>query len=179
MAKKNYFELFVKKTLRYLLKPLSLIPAIVMMYVIFALSAQNGMESGHLSLLVSKYIVLAYNKLFMKGLDNASLNELIRYIHPYVRTAAHFTEYMLLAMSVALPMYVYRIRGLGLAFLTECFCIAYAVLDEYHQSFVSGRVFDIHDIIVDSCGALLGVIIIMIICHIGRKTVFSWLVLDK
>ena len=37
---------------------------------------------------------------------------------------------------------------------------------------------NVHDVIVDSCGVLLPQIIIRIICYIGRKTVFSWLVLD-
>ena len=76
-----YFVRFIKKTLRYLLKPLSFIPAIVMMYLIFMFSAQNSSESGQLSLLVSKYIVLIYNNLFMKGYSNVRLNELIIYIH--------------------------------------------------------------------------------------------------
>ena len=177
--KKNYFELFVKKTLRYLLKPLSFIPAIVMMYVIFHFSAQDSTQSGHLSLLVSKYVVLIYNKLFMKGYDNVRLNELIIYIHPYVRKAAHVTEYLLLAMSVSLPMYVYRFRSFGMTLLTILFCVAFAGLDEYHQSFVSGRVADIHDVMIDSIGILIGVIVVRIICAIGRKTIFSWLVLDK
>lgn len=115
----------------------------------------------------------------MKGMDDIRLNELIVYIHPYVRKAAHVTEYMLLAMSVSLPLYVYRIRGIGLTFFAGSFCIAFAALDEYHQSFVKGRVADWHDVLIDSIGILIGVILIRIICYIGRKTIFSWLVLDK
>jgi len=174
-----YFNRFIKKTLRYLLKPLSLIPALVMMYVIFSLSAQDSTESGNLSLLVSKYIILAYNKICMKGLGDQRLNELIFYIHPYVRKFAHMTEYMLLAMSVSLPLYVYRIRGIGLTLFAGGFCVAFAALDEYHQSFVAGRVADMHDVLIDSIGILIGVILIRIVCYIGRKTIFSWLVLDK
>ncbi len=174
-----YFIRFIKKTLRYLLKPLSFIPAIVMMYLIFMFSAQNSTDSGKLSLIVSKYIVLIYNKICMKGFSNERLNELIFYIHPYVRKGAHVTEYMLLAMSVSLPLYVYRIRGIGLTLFAGGFCVIFACLDEYHQSFVAGRVSDPHDILIDSIGILIGVILIRIICYIGRKTIFSWLVLDK
>ncbi len=174
-----YFKRFIKKTLRYLLKPLSFIPAIAMTYIIFVLSAQDSAQSGHLSLEVSRYIVLLYNKLFVKGFSPERLQELVVYIHPYVRKGAHFTEYMLLAMSVSLPLYVYRIRGFGLTLIAGGLSLLYAVLDEYHQSFVAGRVADVHDIMIDGAGILVGVIIIRIICYIGRKTIFSWLVLDK
>lgn len=174
-----YFWRFVKKTIRYLLKPLSFIPAIFMMYLIFKFSEQNGIESAGLSREVSKYIVLFYNKIKALDLSNAELNILIEQIHPYVRKGAHVTEYMLLAMTVALPLYVYRIRGFMLTFIGIIFCVVFAAVDEYHQSFVVGRVSDPKDVLIDSIGILIGIIIIQIICAIGRKTVFHWLVLDE
>jgi len=175
----RFIVLFIKKILRYLLKPLSIIPALLMMYVIFSLSAQDSVESSNLSREVCKYIVLAYNKMLFKGYDNATLNSLINQIHPYVRKCAHMTEYMVLAMTVSLPLYVYRVRGFLLAYVSGVFCISFAALDEYHQSFVAGRVSDYHDVLIDSVGIIVGIIIIMIICSIARKTIFSWLILDK
>lgn len=174
-----YFTLFVKKTLRYLLKPLSIIPAFVMMYMIFSLSSQDSMTSSHLSHEVSRYLVLAYNKICFKGYDDATLNTIINQIHPYVRKGAHVTEYLLLAMSISLPMYVYRFRGFWFTMLALAFCVGFAALDEYHQSFVAGRVCDYHDVLIDSAGILTGIITIRIICGICRKTLFSWLVLDN
>lgn len=174
-----YFIRFIKKTLRYLLKPLSFLPAIAMMVLIYHLSGQNGVQSSGLSLKVSKYLVLIYNKICMKHLDNATLNVLINFIHPYVRKLAHVTEYMLLAMSVSLPMYVYRMRGFFMTLLAGAFCVMFAVVDEWHQSFVVGRVADYHDVLIDSAGILIGLIIIRIVCVIGRKTIFHWLVLDE
>lgn len=174
-----YFKLFVKKTLRYLLKPLSIIPAFVMMFMIFGLSAQDSVTSSHLSHEVSKFLVLAYNRICSKGYDDVTLNLIISQIHPYVRKGAHVTEYMLLAMSVSLPLYVYRLRGFLLTLFAGAFCIGFAALDELHQSFVAGRVCDYHDVMIDSIGILIGIILIRIICFIGRKTIFSWLVLDN
>ncbi len=174
-----YFELFIKKTLRYLLKPLSIIPAILMMYMIYKLSAQDATSSSALSHEVSRILVLAYNKICGKGYDNVTLNLLIEHIHPYVRKGAHVTEYILLAMSVSLPLYVYRIRGFKLTLIAGFFCICFAVFDEFHQSFVAGRVCDYHDVLIDSAGIIVGIIVIRIVCFIGRKTIFSWLVLDN
>ena len=63
----NYFSLFVKKTLRYLLKPLSFVPALCMIYFILYMSSQEGTASGNTSYEVSKILVLAYNKILSKG----------------------------------------------------------------------------------------------------------------
>lgn len=175
----EFFTLFTKKFLRYILKPLSFLPALFMMYFIFSFSAQTGSESGSLSYEVSKLIVLAYNKLLFKGYDNMTLNELIALIHPYVRKTAHVTEYFCLAASVAFPLYVYRLRGFALTLVAGTFCVAFACLDEYHQTFVAGRIGTLRDVYIDSIGILIGIIVVRIVGFIGRKTIFSFLSLEN
>ena len=175
----EYFLLFCKKLMRFFLKPLSFLPALFMMYLIFTFSSQTGTQSGSLSFTVSKYLVLAYNKILMKGYDNATLNELILAIHPLVRKLAHVTEYFLLASSVAFPLYVYRLRGIALTLCAGTFCVLFAILDEYHQSFVFGRVASSRDVLIDSIGILIGITLVRIVGFIGRKTVFSFLSLEK
>lgn len=175
----EFFKLFIKKFLRYILKPLSFLPAVCMMYVIFSFSAQTGSESGTLSYHVSKLLILAYNKFLLKGYDNATLNELILIIHPYVRKLAHITEYFLLAASVSLPLYVYRLRGIALTLISGIFCVAFACLDEYHQTQISGRVGTIHDVYIDSIGIIAGILAVRILGFIGRKTIFAFLSLDE
>ena len=175
----NYYSLFIKKTLRYLLKPLAFLPALFMMYIIINFSSQTGGESASLSYRVSKIIVLAYNKILNKGYSNEILNELIFLIHPFVRKTAHFTEYFVLALTVTVPLYVYRIRGIFLFFTGGIFCILFAFLDEYVQSFVLGRSSSLKDVGIDSSGALSGILIAWLLCHIGRKTVFRGLSLEE
>lgn len=175
----EFFLLFFKKFLRYILKPLSFLPALCMMYLIFSFSAQTGTESGSLSYQVSKLLVLAYNKILFKGYDNMTLNELIVLIHPYVRKLAHVTEYFLLAASASLPLYVYRLRGIALTLVAGVFCILFACLDEYHQSFISGRVSSLKDVYIDCIGIILGILIVRICGYIGRKTIFSFLSLEN
>lgn len=175
----KYIILFLKKTLRYLLKPLSFIPAILMMYFIFYMSSQPGDDSAGLSLEVSKLLAFGYNRFADKGMNEYDLVAFIIAIHPYVRKAAHITEYFLLAICVGLPFYVYRVRGIALMFLTGIICVAYAALDEYHQTFVAGRVGDYHDVLIDSIGIFIGVIVVRIVGFIGRKTIFAPLSLDK
>jgi len=175
----KYIVLFIKKTLRYLLKPLSFIPAFAMMFFIFYMSSQPAGESSGLSYEVSKALVLGYNRLGHKGLSDMSLAALAVAIHAIVRKIAHVLEYFMLAICVGLPFYVYRIRGIGLMFLTGFICVAYAALDEYHQTFVPGRSGEPRDVLIDSIGIFFGVLLVRIIGYIGRKTIFAPLSLDK
>ena len=174
----NYFSLFLKKTLRFLLKPLSFVPALCMIYFILYMSSQDGTASGGMSYEVSKVLVLAYNKIFSKGFSNEILNTLINQIHPFIRKTAHFTEFFTLAVTIAFPLYVYKIRGIFLIILGQFLCTGIAFLDEYSQSFVSGRVSSYRDVMIDSAGAFFGILVSLFICYIGRKTVFKWLSLE-
>ena len=55
------------KVLITLLKPLSFLPAIIMMYLIFSFSAQTGEVSGELSYQISYKIVETENQLLSQG----------------------------------------------------------------------------------------------------------------
>ena len=104
----------MKFILRFILKPLSFIPALLMMYIIFSFSAQDGTTSSNLSYKVTyKAVSMADNALDLE-LTDKQISRCIRKIHYYVRKLAHFSEYFLLAVSVAVPLYVYGIRGLWL-----------------------------------------------------------------
>ena len=76
-------------------------------------------------------------------------------------------------MSVSLPLYVYKVRGFKLSFFATVFCVIYAFLDEYHQSFSYGRSPQLRDVAIDSIGIVAGVIIVRLLGFIGRKTVFK------
>ena len=94
-----------------------------------------------------------------------------------VRKCAHFAEYTLLGWSLALTVadYLERLRetrrdvpsGVQLGASTKAQIIApwligtaYAVTDEIHQYFVPGRSCEIRDVVIDSCGVLVGALIV-------------------
>ena len=94
-----------------------------------------------------------------------------------VRKCAHFAEYTLLGWSLALTVadYLERLRGaqpggsnrakpgdLRGAQLMAPWLIgtAYAVTDEIHQYFVPGRSCEVRDVVIDSCGVLVGALIV-------------------
>ena len=164
---------FVKALLRFLLKPLSFIPALLMMYIIFSFSAQDGAASANLSYKVSHKAVSIADRALDLELTDQQVARCIRKIHFYVRKLAHFSEYVLLAITVAFPLYVYGVRGIWLVIAGGILCVGFAALDELHQHFVSGRSCSVRDVVIDSCGVLTGIVFVRIFGYIGSKTVFE------
>lgn len=162
----------LKTFLRALLKPFSFVPAILMMYLIFSFSAQDGTASGNLSYKVSEIIVESANEAFELNWSQGEIAAYIQKIHHPVRKLAHMTEYFILAITVSFPLYVYGVRGLWLPILAGGICVGFAALDEYHQSFVAGRGPSKKDVGIDSIGVLAGVLMMQFICFLGRMTIF-------
>lgn len=154
----------MKKLMITLLKPLSFLPAILMMYLIFTFSAQTGEVSGNLSYKISYQIVETKNEILGTNKSYDELYAEADSIHYYVRKAAHMTEYFLLAVAISFPLYVYRIRGFWLMFLAGIVCVGFAGFDEYHQSFVAGRGPSLKDVGIDSIGAFIGIFLVQVFC---------------
>ena len=116
---------------------------------LFYFSGQDGAESSELSLLVSRLVLRAL----------PFLSRTAEELNPILRKAAHFggfaAEGFLLgaAMMTALPE-----PAVG-GVLAALSCAIVAVLNEYHQSFVDGRACEVKDMLIDSGGALTGVLL--------------------
>jgi VanZ family protein len=96
-----------------------ILPALVLMAVIFAVSAQHNVDSG-------------------SGVFGL-----------FVRKCGHATEYALL-FWLWLRVLHWR-RALGAATIA----VTYAVTDELHQHFVTGRVGSPYDVLIDSGGVAI------------------------
>lgn len=169
----KYILLFIKTLLRVLLKPLSFVPAIVVMYCILSFSGQSGIDSSQLSYKVTQKLVILASDVTDKNLTPEEIGIYTEKYHYYVRKLAHFSEYMILAITVAFPLYVYGMRGIWLMLFAGTFCVGFACLDEYRQSFSIGRSPSKKDVMIDSCGIFVGIIITRIVGFIGRKTIFA------
>ena len=164
--------MYIKQTLRFVLKPLSFVPAIMMMCLIFSFSEQDADTSSELSYQVGVKILSITNETLDRGWTAEQIDRISRQSQYIIRKSAHFSEYFLLAVSVAFPLYVFGLRGIWLVLWAGGFCVAFAGLDEFHQSFVAGRSPQKKDVLIDSCGVFLGIIITRIIGWTGRMTLF-------
>lgn len=158
--------------IRTFLKPFSFLPAILLMYIIFSFSAQEGDLSSSISYKASSILVKTADNLFDMGLDDYQISYFATKINGVTRKLAHMTEFFLLAIAVSFPLYVYGLRGILLMVLAGGFCIAFACGDEYHQSFVAGRSPSSRDVLIDSIGVFIGIIVVRIVGWTGRMTLF-------
>lgn len=79
-----------------------------------------------------------------------------------VRKAAHVSEYAVLAALLyrALANTILMGRALLSAAIVLLVCGFYAITDEFHQSFVPSRTASARDVVIDSVGALAGLLIV-------------------
>ena len=84
-----------------------------------------------------------------------------------VRKSAHFTEFLLLGVSLFLT--VRDLRKRASFWIPWAIGAAYAVSDEVHQLFVPGRSCEVRDMIIDACGVLVGVPILAKISRIKNE----------
>ena len=121
------------KVIITLLKPLSFLPALLVMYMIFSFSAQNGTESGDLSFKVSVKLVEVGSEVLDMKLTDSEIQMYANKYHHYVRKLGHMTEYCVLAITLCVPLYAYGVRGIWLYLLAGLICAGFAATDEYHQ----------------------------------------------
>lgn len=78
-----------------------------------------------------------------------------------VRKAAHITEFAILAFLVATLLTLLGARrAIGLAFVVT---VLYAASDEVHQAFLPGRGPSPIDVMIDSIGAAIGVVLWIVV----------------
>lgn len=102
----------------------------------------------------------------------ASLNQWMT--HQFLRKYAHFFIYFFLGMIVKNALSVSGIKGFNAFAIALGVCAFYAVTDEIHQIFVPGRRALVTDVLIDSAGALVGIIIYSTIDWIaGNRTIWQ------
>jgi VanZ family protein len=175
----SYVAMFIKKTLQYLLKPLTFAPAVLVMIMIFQFSAQNADASSMQSIGITERLIHSINYRFDMDWTPAEQAMYVSWAEFYVRKLAHFCEYALLGFCLALPLYAYRIRKGWLLLTAQLICSLYAASDEFHQGFIPGRSPQVRDVLIDSAGAFVGILIGWLLAHIAARTVLRPLSLEK
>lgn len=141
-------------------KIIKLILLILWMSLIFMFSSQNGSDSTETSSLVSKVLYVLIEFVF-KG--KYSLSEFVLKYMPIIRKLAHFSEYFILGVLAYLNVIEYSNKKEYLYAIL--FSVLYAISDEVHQLFVESRNGSIKDVLIDSLGVIIGVLI----CHMIFK----------
>ena len=99
---------------------------------------------------------------FVKWLFPSASPESLAWFHFLVRKAGHLAEYAILATLAARAFRNSSHQFIRLHWfkLSLVLAMAYALTDEFHQSFVPSRTASIHDSMIDSTGALIALTVI-------------------
>lgn len=133
--------------------------------VIFGFSSQSGEASGGLSAIISQPITDFLSEL-RGGMSKAEEENLYLLIDGAVRTLAHFSEYAILGACLTL---LFHGIGWNTLWLPAICGVIFSVTDEWYQSFAPDRVTDPADVVIDTLGVILGVVLINLIYHYRRK----------
>lgn len=133
-------------------KFLAWLALLVWMGVIFYFSHQ----SGDASMQLSDGILDSFKSLFQNFLDYHTLSYIVRKI-------AHFTEYFILGLLIYHLVKQYRVISKTEIIWMILFCVIYAMSDEFHQVFIGGRSPKVFDVIIDSLGSSLSVLILQLL----------------
>lgn len=144
---------------------------IIWMGVIFFFSSQTGEESSELS----GGIVSGMIHWIWKDYDSWTVirqEQLLSTLTYLIRKGAHFTEYAILGFLTAGALYSGRHPRKWFFPAAWGAAAVYAMTDELHQMFTDGRSPQMFDVMVDSAGALTGVLILWLLwmsLQKGRK----------
>lgn len=141
---------------------------VVWMVTIFMFSHQTGTQSNNSSGSVTNVIISTIK--LITPLEHEQAMKITNIITPIIRKLAHFTIYLIGGILTYCTYNSYKkVEKKDLKYIW-LFCVVYAISDEFHQWFIPGRSSELRDVIIDSVGAGIGIIIINIICDRRRAS---------
>lgn len=146
----------------------ALLAVAAVMILIFFFSSQNADSSSKTSGFFAEFIAKAFC-----GVDTLYTGEkewVINSLQSVIRNIAHFMIYLVLGFLLANCMRLYKRRY----FIAPIICLVYAVSDEFHQYFVSGRSCEFSDMMLDFAGGIAGTLILIMLTKLIRRLRHGW-----
>lgn len=137
------------------------------MTAIFCFSRENSDKSSETSMKFTKTAVSIAVDDFDELPEKEQLSILDKATF-IIRKSAHFSLFATLGFLVSMSVGRRRLFSTASAGVM-LFCFLYAVSDEIHQSFVPGRSCEFRDMMIDTSGALTGMLVSMALLLILTK----------
>lgn len=142
-------------------KIILIILIICWMATIFMFSNQGSKKSKSTSTRAIEFIV---DKIYdTSNMTEQEIAEKVESLQTPVRKLAHFTIYTLGGVITFVFMYKLNTTNKRKILYSLLFCLMYAITDEIHQYFIPGRSCEIRDVLIDTIGSLIGILITYLI----------------
>lgn len=164
-----------EKSKRIIPKVICLIITIAWLITIFTLSGMNSEESNSkskstINVLIQQTLNIT-NKTGItdKHPSDEKKEQVIDEINAPMRKFAHATVFIILSILIMICLRTFNVRPWTSFLVTIIISFVFAILDEYHQTFVVGRTAQFIDSLIDTFGALIGSTISLIVINIRAK----------
>lgn len=134
-------------------------------YIIFGFSSQDGEKSGSLSRRITEKIATLIPQIQKE--NEIEKENIMNTMESIIRKMAHFSIYTAVGLLLMALVSTYNIKEKNRLIISLTTGIIYATSDEIHQSFVPGRSPMITDIVIDTMGVILGILLIIL----GKKII--------
>ena len=141
---------------------------IIWLIIIFMFSAMDSESSNKKSQkVIEKTVEVTLGKsndiTTEKNITKNQMNEKIAKLNKIFRKFMHAIVYFILSLLLLNAFYVSGFKNYKMYLICIIFCLLYAILDEYHQTFVTGRTGQYFDVLIDMIGFLTGNILYYIV----------------
>lgn len=157
----------IKKIKINILRIILLILLIGTFSTIFGFSSQNSGESKGISRKVTEFLTDRISLIQEK--PEQEKQEIISRTEKIIRKVAHFSIYTLVGILLMALFSTYKLEEKNRFSYSLIIGVIYAISDEIHQCFVPGRGPQVTDVILDSMGVLLGILLVMLVIKIFDK----------
>ena len=131
---------------------------------IFGFSSQTGEKSSGVSRKVT--VAVTNNVEKIQKLEYSEKEKVLDKVEHVIRKLAHFSIYTLVGVLMMALMSTYDIPERNRIIISILVGFIYASSDEFHQLFVDGRSAMFTDVLIDTAGTFLGILIVKI-CILG------------
>ena len=161
MCKKIFFEWKTdEKKRKWAVTGVAALLLFLLYLVIFVFSGQDSEKSSSVSMEVTEKCVDIADKVTGSNWSKPVKQKKAEFLEHYVRKTAHFCEYACMGILVSGMWRPWKKRSWKLFLIVIVWVFVSASLDEFHQTFVSGRYGGISDVILDTCGGMFGYFVI-------------------
>ncbi len=136
-----------------MLRPVSRYLPLIAWLVFISFASSDNLNAGNTSRIIGPLILWLFPN---------TTPETLAVVNVITRKIAHFTEYAILGFLAARAFRTSPHPAINRRWFLICIAlvVVYALLDEYHQSFVPSRTASIFDSLIDMSGGLTALIIV-------------------
>lgn len=131
--------------------------------IIFMFSHQPSEQSSNISIKTTNVLLKFIPNINQK---ESFFLELVEKINPIIRKLAHLSIYTIGGVLLLTFVNTFEISKNRKSYLALITGVLYAISDEIHQYFIPGRSCEIRDVLIDTLGLIIGILL-------------SWLIIKK